>query len=356
MLDIADGLLAALRAGEWVALAKVIATRGPVPRSTGTCMAIRRTGGHLGTVGGGCGEAEVIRAGLGALDTGGPVRVEVDLTEAVTGESEAACGGTMDVLIVPCGPRFLPVLEAVVEAATRRTRLAMLTCLDPAAALGAMVVVAGGRLAWAGLEEGVARRLAEALTAPDGESGDETRRRTVNLDGETWTALVEGIQPRPALLICGGGHIALPLSQMGKMLDLGVVVIDDRPSYASVARFPWADQVVCAPFAQALRDYPVDGDTYAVIVTRGHSHDYECLRHLLGRGAGYLGMIGSRRRVAGVLRLLRDDGFSAEVIANLHSPIGLDIGAQTPAEIAISILAEIVQARRGGTGRSLKLT
>jgi len=354
--EIAVELERLLRGGERVALATVVRTLGPTPRLPGTRMVVRRGGQHLGTVGGGCGEAQVVSAGLGALDTGVPRMVRVDLTEEVTEASEAACGGTMDVLVVPWGAELVPVAAALRDAVVARRSLWLLTCLGPQRVLGAMVAGGEEPLAWAGVDAETAEFVYRAVKGCAG-SSLSVRPGQVDVDvaGERWKLFVEEIEAGPLLLICGGGHIALPLCRMGKMLGFAVVVVDDRPSFASVERFPEADRVICAPFEQALEGFPVDGATYAVVVTRGHRHDLECVRKLLGRGAAYLGMIGSRRRVAGVLKLLREEGWPEEWLARLHSPIGLDIGAQTPEEIALSILAEIVQVRRGGTGRSLSL-
>ena len=158
----------------------------------------------------------------------------------------------------------------------------------------------------------------------------------------------------PTLLIVGAGHIALPLAQLGKLCDFDVVVLDDRASFANAERFPMADQVIAAPFEAALREFPLDEDTYIVLVTRGHQHDVACLLEVLDRPSAYRGMIGSRRRVRSVFQLLEEEkGIARERFERLYSPIGLDIGSETPAEIAVSIMAEIIKVRRGGTGLSL---
>ncbi len=369
LLDIAAKLADVLRSGERAALATVVKTTGPTPRPAGARMAIRSAGNHLGTVGGGCGEAAVIQAGLAALDAGTPRFVRVDLTDEVTEESEAACGGTMECLVRPWGAELLPVVETVLGAVAARRPTRLLTCLAPGEAAGAMAVVAPGwpgggpLLAQAGLVEEQARALTWAESDPrrcaaarDTAAAREIAAGSGPQSAGPQSVLLEELEPPPVMLVCGGGHIALPLAEIGRTLGFEVVVIDDRPSFANQARFPWAQRVVCGAFGEVLTDLPIDERTYAVIVTRGHRQDMVCLRRLLGRGAGYLGMIGSRRRVAAVLKSLRDEGIPAETLAGLHSPIGLDIGAETPAEIAVAILAEIVLARRGGSGRPLTIT
>ena len=145
----------------------------------------------------------------------------------------------------------------------------------------------------------------------------------------------------------------MPLARMGRMLGFRVAVLDDRPMFANEERFPDANEVIAAPFGETLASYPLDGQTYVVLMTRGHAHDLECLEQVIDKPVAYLGMIGSRRRVKGVLDMVRGEGHAEELLARVHAPIGLDIGALTPEEIALSVMAEVVKARRGGTGCSL---
>lgn len=155
------------------------------------------------------------------------------------------------------------------------------------------------------------------------------------------------------LVILGAGHIARPLVQVAAMLGYAVTVVDDRPEFASRERFPEARQVICADFEQALESLPLGPGTSVVIVTRGHQHDLLCLERLIGRDLAYLGMIGSRRKVKLIKEHLLAKGVPEERIAAVYMPIGLDLGAQTPEEIAVSIAAELIKVRRGGGARSL---
>lgn len=167
---------------------------------------------------------------------------------------------------------------------------------------------------------------------------------TKEIDGERY---VRRFIPEERLILLGGGHIAVPLCKMASMLDFAVTVADDRPSFANSARFPDAAQVICESFAKAIEDLQIRPSDYVCVITRGHRWDGECLRQILrGEYPSYLGMIGSRRRVTGLLGLLREEGYDADKLAAIHTPIGLKIGAETPAEIAISICAELVQHRR----------
>lgn len=172
---------------------------------------------------------------------------------------------------------------------------------------------------------------------------------------ESIKVFIDPILPHPCLLILGGGHIAVPLTEMGNLLEFHVSVVDDRLSFANQTRFQSAQQVLCQDFEKAIQEFPFDTNTYVIIVTRGHRHDKTCLAEVLRRKkSAYIGMIGSRRKVAALIEDLRAEGFSEEELSNVYAPIGLDIGAQTPAEIAVSIIAEITMVRRYGYSHGLK--
>ncbi|MDR1378429.1 MAG: XdhC family protein [Synergistaceae bacterium] len=165
--------------------------------------------------------------------------------------------------------------------------------------------------------------------------------------------VVEHFLPSQRLIVFGGGHIAMPLSEMASLLKFKVTVFDDRPFFADRTRFPNASEVICESFERVSQRLTFWGNDYVAIMTRGHRHDIECLRSVLSSETFplYVGMIGSRRRVALVRRQMKEEGFSPERLERLHAPIGLDIGAVSPEEIALSILAEIVREKRGGISR-----
>ncbi len=147
------------------------------------------------------------------------------------------------------------------------------------------------------------------------------------------------------IVICGGGHVSMPVISIGRMIGCHVTVIEDRPAFADNARRQGADVVICDSFENALSTIEGDADTYFVIVTRGHRYDKECLRTITQKPHAYIGMIGSRRRVALVKSSLIEEGVSAEILERVYTPIGLKIGAETPAEIGVSIIAEIIQVK-----------
>jgi len=204
-----------------------------------------------------------------------------------------------------------------------------------------------GTLGDADLDQTVARDAREAL---ESRKSQVITYRVADVQVEVFHEVLE---PRPQLLIVGAGHIAVPLARFGHQLGFEVVVVDDREKFANVERFPEADRVIAADFGATLQDYLLTPSTFVVIITRAHTYDEEALRIVLGRPHAYIGMIGSRRRVQTVLRILAAEGYDPAQLSAIRAPIGLDIGSETPDEIALSIIAEVVAARRGGTGVSL---
>ncbi|WP_062231074.1 XdhC family protein [Fictibacillus sp. FJAT-27399] len=184
-----------------------------------------------------------------------------------------------------------------------------------------------------------------------------TRSVTFESNDETVKVFHEAFAPPPHLIIGGAGHVAEPVAKMGKMLGFYTSVIDDRQEFARKERFPFSDNVCCQSFHSYFKSVPLNNSTYILLLTRGHQFDVLSLQQLLARNEkpAYIGMIGSRRRIAGVFEQLRAD-FPNETFANLYTPVGLDIGAETPEEIAVSIFAEILAVKKGKTGAPLSST
>jgi xanthine dehydrogenase accessory factor len=172
--------------------------------------------------------------------------------------------------------------------------------------------------------------------------------------GGTLQVFFEVMLAPPKLIVVGAGHIAVPLAKMAKVMDFQVTVIDDRLLYANRERFPDADQVLVGDMAQMLKQMALTSSCYIILITRGHMYDEPCLREVIHSQAKYIGMIGSRRRVKACFQRFRDEEkIAEELIQRVYAPIGLDIATETPAEIALSILAEVTKVRRGGTAASL---
>lgn len=247
------------------------------------------------------------------------------------------------------------LLDRLVQALEEREPVALVTVT---AAEGELAALLGRQaLVWAD-ERPVLGNLGP-LTEPAVASARqalerrEHRQQRIATDAGAATIFVEVEAPPPHLIIVGAGHIAVPLAAMARLCDFDVTVMDDRPQFANQERFPTADRIVVGPLRQELRKLrgarPVfGGETYVVLVTRGHQYDVECLLEVLDDPVAYIGMIGSRRRVRAVYDLLaQEQGIPREKFDRIHAPIGLNIGAHTPAEIAVCILAEMIAVMRG---------
>jgi len=180
--------------------------------------------------------------------------------------------------------------------------------------------------------------------------------REAIVEGDPLEVYIEIRRPVQELVVVGAGHIAQPMAHIGALLGFRVTVIDDRPEFATRERFPEADRVLRADFSDPFADVPIHDRTHILLVTRGHKYDYDCLVRALRMDPppAYIGMIGSRRRVRATYVQLVEEGFGQALIARIHAPVGLDVGAETPEEIAVSVAAELVMLRRGGTGAALK--
>ncbi len=267
------------------------------------------------------------------------------------------------------GGELTQILEEVMAAREGGPAVVLATViqapLDASVPVGAKLLLRQdgstlGSLGGGPLESAVVSDAIEALRRHVVQSpfyaADGTRlsRREAESASGGYQVMLETHEPPDTLLIVGGGHIGKALATIGDLCGFSVVVVDDRPEYANAERFPEADRVICADFAEALREFPIDPSTYVVTVTRGHRQDEMALRQVAESPAAYVGMIGSRRRVGAVLQHLIDDGLDPEAVARVHTPIGLDIGAETPEEIAVAIMAEVIQARRGGSGQPMR--
>lgn len=353
-------LAALLRAGESVAAATIVEARGSTPREVGATMLVHDGRAIAGSVGGGIGEARVLDEAGRALADGTSRAFRVDLVGAVDDPDASLCGGIVDVF-VDClhrdrdrsvGLGDVEAIEAIRDAHEAGRTIAL------------AVVVADGRGA-AGLPVG-AKWIIDADGAPRGAAppglasavreaaaGVVVSRRSRRVwlhegrppDGAA--LFVQLVQARAELVVVGAGHIAAPLVRVAKLLDFHVTVIDDRPSLATRERFADADRLVVGDVAEALASVPLGDSAHVVLVTRSHEQDEAALEALAGADPAYVGMIGSRRKVREVFRRLVARGVPDEWLARVHAPIGLPIGALTPAEIAVAIVAEVVQVRRG---------
>ncbi len=182
----------------------------------------------------------------------------------------------------------------------------------------------------------------------------EQKKKLIEV-GKSLTVFFDIMSAKARIVICGAGHIAIPLARYAKEVGFAVTVLDDRPDFASPDRFPGCE-VIADDFVRALGRIPTARSTFVVIITRGHEHDVECLTEIIKHETAYIGLIGSRRRVGFVLEMLAEQGIAKERLADIFTPIGVPIGAESPEEIALSITAELVCVRRKGMGQAKALS
>lgn len=332
---------ALLTRGEPVALATIVGHSGSTPRSSGAKMALPRSGDLLGTVGGGVVEAQAMTAALELLDRepGAAALLEMDLTDELTAGTDMICGGRMTLLLErldPDGPDA--TTWADLDHALRQGETSVL-----------LTRFKGGNEPRAtGHELVLARQSVDADTASLRDQALDKGAALLVREENGAMTLAEPFVPPAPLYLFGAGHVSRATARLAAFVGFRVVVLDDRADFANKERFPEADDVrVLASFETALDGLVVGESAYIVILTRGHAHDKTVLAQALRTPAGYVGMIGSRKKRDAIYKALRQEGVSEADIARCHCPIGLAIGAQTPEEIALSIVSELVAARAG---------
>ena len=341
--EILDETLELLESGRAFALVTLVADQGSTPRAAGAEMLVREDGSIAGTIGGGLIEHSMMQAAAEALAERRSRRARADLSGAdLTSGDKMVCGGAAEVLITYVAPGDAELLA--VCSALRAAREAGRRAWYVSAPLGADAVAvehcALGRGRRRHRRRGLrARRSCARLTAVAALHGVATLP-----DGRT--AVLERVEPPALAVVCGAGHVGTEVAPLLARLGFRVVVVDDREEFAAAERFPDA-RVEVREFAGALAAVGVDERAYVVIVTRGHVHDLDVLEQALRLGARYVGVMASRSKRARMQTALREAGFDDEAIGGVHSPIGLAIGAETPAELAVSIAAEIVRVRAG---------
>lgn len=323
--------------GEAFVLATVISRNGSAPRSAGAKMLIRADGAPCGTVGGGILEAQVERLAAEIHQSHVPVVRSFAFSGKDAATMDAICGGQVEVLVEWLDSTD-PITQAVVgglqEAAAAHLKAWLVTTLPDATGQVSHILVRP--------EAAEIGSLPAALTAS---RVRQARRPGLLAAGEV-QALVEPVNISGTAFIFGAGHVSRSLAEFTSAVGFWTVVLDDRPDFASRQRFPSADQLmVLDSFSNALGKVEIDPDSYVVIVTRGHLNDRLVLGQVLTTDAGYIGMIGSRRKCELIFQDLRRSGCSEEDIRRVHAPIGLPIDAETPEEIGVSIVAEMIQAR-----------
>jgi len=321
---------------EALVLATIIAVKGSSPRHPGTAMLLGAESGRIGTIGGGKGELAALEACRRSLDEHRSRVIDVEMLGEDVAGPEMICGGVSTVL-VECLDDVEPyriALERSAQGERTLLRKRLSASDDGPFAVDVSALDGNGKPL-----HGCARGISP------GEARELLGKGKPRFDGAS-RAYFEPVLPEEKLLILGGGHVGRALAAAAPAVGLEVTIVDDRPGTFADWNVPEGVQAVTADFQQAVREFPFDPATYAVVVTREHRLDLACLRALLDREYRYAGFMGSTRKVKFLLDQLLQDGRDPARVDALWAPIGLDIGAETPGELANAILGEIIAVRR----------
>lgn len=346
MRDVLPELEAWKAAGKPTAIATVVTVVGSAPRGVGATLAMTAAGDIAGSVSGGCVEPAVIETGLKTLRTGDPKLLSYGITEEQNVEQIGlSCGGEIQVFV-----ERLANLEPLAEALHTGQPIVRAVIIEAPAESSAkpgmsmLVPEQGGPVdsfGNAAFDTAVATKARELL-----QSG-ESAMATVEVEGKPATIFFAAYLPEPMLIVIGAGHITIPLTRLAKVLGYHVTVVDPREAFTTRERLPEADDLLLEWPDEALAHLPLSSATAVAVLSHDDKFDVPALKAALNSPAGYVGAIGSRGTRERRDRRLREAGVTDEQIARIHGPIGLDIGARTPEEIALAILAQIVAARRG---------
>jgi xanthine dehydrogenase accessory factor len=314
-------------------LCTVLRVKGSAPRHAGSKLLAGREGRLLGSVGGGRGEALALAACADLLGAGRPKILELDMQGLDIEGSSMVCGGTSRLLVEPLGDRR--PYRAALELLQKGERALLVKRLE-----SGETALLDGLGAWVeGSLKGADLACAQQALA----SGQPVLAEAAGL-------LYDPLLPEERLLILGGGHVGQALAALAPGLGFQVTVGDDRPAFLAPGRFPPGVATLGGTYADIVAGFPLEASTFVVIVTRGHRSDLECVRAVLPRPHRYAGLMGSLRKTRLVLEQVAGEGFDPRAVEALRAPIGLEIGAETPEELAVAIAAELIAARRNSPG------
>jgi xanthine dehydrogenase accessory factor len=327
-------------------MATIISRQGSTPRTAGTKMAVLNNGEIKGTIGGGLLESQVMQRAGELLTNDAPAFMSFDLTSVQVAAMDMICGGRLDIFLDLLKPdqTTIEVFKAWRDALAEGQAGFLLTTVvgpedRPERAYHFFMNASGDMI-------GDIPFTPETLDSALKDAPGDPYLKVITKDNAL-LILEPTSKPKTAYII-GAGHVSVPTAHFAAAIGFRVVVLDDRAEFADPQRFPDASEVrLIEDYEQPLQGFPVDEDSFIVIVTRGHLYDKEALAQALKTKAGYIGMIGSKRKRNAIYKALQEEGFTQDDIDRVHSPIGLAIDAETPEEIAVSIVAEIIQIRAG---------
>ncbi|MCC6153547.1 MAG: XdhC family protein [Candidatus Hydrogenedentes bacterium] len=322
------------------ALAVVIRSAGSTPQKAGAKALFERDGIIHGTLGGGCLEAEARRRAMDAMDTGKPVVFDLKLDDDYGWDDGLICGGNVRVFVEPQPERHRAAIEGAGSAALAE-RGAFLLQIPTSEIATAHWIPESEIASYSTYPNSASLCTALKSTEP---TWFEEKNEQDEVIAEVY---IEPVEPSPALLIAGGGHVGQAVAKLGSWLGYRVTVIDDRAAFTEAGRYPESVHTICGDIPKEVGAFPIDNSTFIVVATRGHRHDGVVLKECIHSRAAYIGMIGSKRKALTIRKGLIEEGAAVEDdFKRVRSPIGLAIGARSVEEIAVSIMSEIIAVRR----------
>ena len=354
MEDIYSEIVKSLLKKEKVALATVIKRVGSAPRAVGAKYLVRADGSSFGSVSGGCVEAEVWQEAQEVMEKGKGGVLHFRLTAEQLAAGGLICGGNIDILVEPLKEEFLYIYQEAVRVKQKGGSALLATLISVDGGFpkpgGSKVLMksTGEKIGslWNG--EGLEQKVLKEGEALMGANEPRVLVFSAAQEHSPWKSveiLVEPIHSEPTVYIFGAGHISQQLGPLAKRVQFKVVVIDDREMFANRERFPESDEVIVSEFEKCFDRCHIDESSYIVIVTRGHLYDGFVLEQAIKTKAPYIGMIGSKRKISTLYENLMKKGIPKEALEKVHAPIGIDINSETPEEIAVSIVAELIKVR-----------
>jgi len=347
-------IVKALEKGEKLALATLITREGSAPRAVGAKYLIKGDGTSSGSIGGGCVEAEVWQEAQKVMEKGKGGVLHFKLTAEQLAEGGLICGGNIDIFLEPLKEEFLSIYQEVMRIKQKggSAILATLISVDGDFPKGegskALIKSSGEKIGFLFDGEGLEQRILKEGEGFPGEKKPRVMVLSSEKEESLWKkveVLLEPIFSEPTVYIFGAGHVSQQLAPLARLVHFKVVVIDDREMFANRSRFPEADEVIVSEFEKCFDQLYIDETSYIIIVTRGHLYDGFVLEQAIKTNACYIGMIGSKKKIRTLYQNLMKNGITKEALNRVCAPIGIDINSETPEEIAISIVAELIKVR-----------
>lgn len=346
-----------LNSEKQMVITTVVRTSGSTPQKSGARLLVKSDGSAVGTLGGGCVEGDIWFASSEILKQGLPAEMRsYELNEDLAAKDGLVCGGTMYFLIDPIREKSSDaetIIAEIIQAYDGGKPVALAQLIKSNKKydqVGKSLLIREngsiiGSLGSNSLNTDAISKSRNLLALG--------RNEYVKKDGREY--YIEAYTTQPNLVLAGGGHISNAIAPIAKTLGFKVFVIDDRQEFSNNERFPDADKTLVANYPEGIKKLVPNANTFVVVATRGHRHDDDAVAAALETDASYIGLVGSKRKAILIFEQLISKGFTEKQIKEIRSPIGINIGARTPEEIAISIISEILSFRLGGTESSMKL-